>query len=196
MDVQKRKRITKADRLQVFNKYGGRCAYCGREMEIKEMQVDHMIPLRAGGADEMCNYMPACRRCNHYKRGSSLEVFREMVEKIPQKLWRDSYIFRVGVDYGFFESNEKVVVFYFERQAITYRCIEEFEIAEVNKNGIGTGSYFRVEADSLWSLKKRINCIGGQNHLKCEDLLMGSRWITISDEALARFFESEGGDMT
>ena len=55
--------------------------------------------------------------------------------------------------------------------------------------GIGIGSYFRVEVDSLWSLKKRINCIGGQNHLKCEDLLMGSRWIAISDEALARFFE-------
>lgn len=70
-----------------------------------------------------------------------------------------------------------------------YRCIKEFEIAEVNKNGIGTGSYFRVEVDSLWSLKKRINCIGGENHLKCEDLLMGSRWIAISDEALARFFE-------
>ena len=116
MDNQKRKRITKADRLQVFNKYSGRCAYCGREMEIKEMQVDHMIPLRVGGADEMWNYMPACRRCNHYKRGSSMEAFREMVEKIPQKLQRDSYIFRVGIDYGFFESNEKEVVFYFERQ--------------------------------------------------------------------------------
>ena len=35
-----------------------------------------------------------------------------------------------------------------------YRFIKEFEIAEVNKNGIGTGSYFRVEVDSLWSLKK------------------------------------------
>ena len=70
-----------------------------------------------------------------------------------------------------------------------YRCIEEFEIAEVDENGIGTGSYFRVEADSLWSLKKIINCIGGQNHLKCEDLFMESRWIAISDEALARFFE-------
>ena len=70
-----------------------------------------------------------------------------------------------------------------------YRCIEEFEITEVDENGIGTGSYFRVEADSLWSLKKRINGIGGQNHLKCEDLFMESRWIAISDEVLARFFE-------
>ncbi len=143
MDVQKRKRITKADRLKVFNKYGGRCAYCGREMEIKEMQVDHMIPLRAGGADEMWNYMPACRRCNHYKRGSSMEAFREMIEKIPQKLQRDSYIFRVEIDYGFFESNEKEVVFYFERQAIALlrhdesqirppKTIEEYETHLIN----------------------------------------------------------------
>ena len=69
-----------------------------------------------------------------------------------------------------------------------YRCIEEFEIAEVDENGIGTGSYFRVETDSLWRLEKRIECIGGQNHLKCEDLFMESRRIAISDEALARFF--------
>ena len=114
MHEQKRKRITKAERLQVFNKYGGYCAYCGKKIEYKDMQVDHMVPLRLGGADDVKNYMPACRRCNHYKRGSSLEVFREMVEKIPEKLQRDSYIFRVGVDYGFFESWERDVTFYFE----------------------------------------------------------------------------------
>lgn len=124
MDVHKRKRITKADRLQVFNKYGGHCAYCGREMGIKEMQVDHMIPLRAGGADEMCNYMPACRRCNHYKRGSSLEAFREMIEKIPEKLQRDSYIFKVGVDYGFFEVREKNVTFFFENYKLQNRSMK------------------------------------------------------------------------
>lgn len=114
MDIQKRKRITKADRLQVFNKYGGYCAYCGKALKYKDMQVDHLIPLRSGGADEMKNYMPACRRCNHYKRGSSLEAFREMIKKIPEKLQRDSYIFKVGVDYGFFEVWDRNVTFYFE----------------------------------------------------------------------------------
>lgn len=116
MDDQKRKRITKADRLQVFNKYGGHCAYCGREMEIKEMQVDHMVPLRAGGADEMWNYMPTCRRCNHYKRGNSLEGWRKMIERIPEKLKRDSYIYRVGLDFGIVDGHEKRVVFYFEQE--------------------------------------------------------------------------------
>ena len=114
MDVQKRKRITRADRLQIFNKYGGHCAYCGKALKYKDMQVDHLIPLRSGGADDVKNYMPACRSCNHYKRGNSLEAFRKMIEKIPQKLQRDSYIFRVGVDYGFFEVWDRNIAFYFE----------------------------------------------------------------------------------
>lgn len=109
-----RKSISKHIRQQVHEKYGGHCAYCVKLLKYKDMQVDHMTPLWSGGADDMENYMPACRRCNHYKRGSSLEAFREMIEKIPEKLQRDSYIFKVGVDYGFFESYERNVTFYFE----------------------------------------------------------------------------------
>lgn len=166
MDEQKRKRITKADRLQVFDKYGGRCAYCGKKMEIKEMQVDHMIPLRVGGADEMRNYMPACRRCNHYKRGSSMEAFREMVEKIPQKLWRDSYIFRVGVDYGFFESNEKEVVFYFERQEthgerqrLLPKTIEEYETYLINAFMAGCEHGYCIEHTQDVSEQERLGAL-------------------------------------
>ena len=33
--------VTKAMRQQVYEKYGGHCAYCGRQIEYKEMQVDH-----------------------------------------------------------------------------------------------------------------------------------------------------------
>ena len=110
----KRRKITKAERQQVYEKYSGHCAYCGKEIEIKDMQVDHMIPLWIGGADEMSNYMPSCRQCNHYKRGNSLEGFREMIERIPEKLERDSYIYRVGVNYGNIIPHAMPIVFYFE----------------------------------------------------------------------------------
>ena len=36
----------KIDRLKIYNKYGGHCAYCGREIEYKQMQVDHHFPQR------------------------------------------------------------------------------------------------------------------------------------------------------
>ena len=40
-----RKPIPKSVRKQVYAKYNGHCAYCGCELEYKDMQVDHVIPL-------------------------------------------------------------------------------------------------------------------------------------------------------
>ena len=109
-----RKKLTKAERIEVYEKYGGRCAYCGEHIDYKDMQVDHLEAYWKGGADEMENYMPSCRQCNHYKRGNSLEGFRKLIEDIPYKLERDSYIYRVGCKYGNIEPYEKEIIFFFE----------------------------------------------------------------------------------
>ena len=39
----KRKRITAAQRMKVWQKYNGHCAYCGCEIMLEEMQVDHIV---------------------------------------------------------------------------------------------------------------------------------------------------------
>ena len=41
----KRKPIPKSLRLKVYDKYRGHCAYCGKEIVMKDMQVDHIIPV-------------------------------------------------------------------------------------------------------------------------------------------------------
>lgn len=56
-----RRKLSKEDRMKVYQKCGGRCAYCGCEIEYKDMQIDHVKPLRIGGADEINNMLPACR---------------------------------------------------------------------------------------------------------------------------------------
>ena len=113
------RKITKEQREKVYQKYNGHCAYCGKEIAYKEMQVDHLVPLAdyafGRGENTIENMMPACRRCNHYKRANPLEDWRRMIEEIPNKLERDSYICKVGVDYGLVEIKLKNVVFYFER---------------------------------------------------------------------------------
>lgn len=116
------KTISKKVREAVYNKYQGHCAYCGKKLEYKDMQLDHMIPrqrehFKKYTEEEIeCfeNYMPSCRRCNHYKRAHSLETFREMIETIPQKLVRDSYIYKVGLDYNLIEEHPHKIEFYFE----------------------------------------------------------------------------------
>lgn len=111
--------ISKTDRLTVYQKYGGHCAYCGRKIYYKDMQVDHFKPKKAwnaedSGTDDIENLMPSCRLCNHYKRAHSLDTFRYYIAEIPRKL-RDNYIYKVGLAYGNVIENPKVIEFYFEK---------------------------------------------------------------------------------
>lgn len=109
--------FSKAVRQVVYEKYGGRCAYCGRKIAYKDMQVDHFIAKRAwteSGTDDLSNLMPSCRMCNHYKRANSLETFRIYIREIPRKL-HQNYIYKVGVVYGNIIENEKPIEFYFEK---------------------------------------------------------------------------------
>ena len=104
------------DRLAVYNKYCGHCAYCGRHIDFKDMKVDHFIPKNGygqHGTDDISNLVPSCRMCNHYKRAHSLETFRKYIQEIPQKL-RQNYIYKVGVVYGNVIEHEKPIKFYFE----------------------------------------------------------------------------------
>ena len=111
--------FSKKTREAVYAKYDGHCAYCGRAIDIKNMQVDHLLPLRAWGiydvaTDDISNLMPSCRMCNHYKRANSLETFRRYIAEIPRKL-RENYIYKVGAVYGNVIENEKPIAFYFEK---------------------------------------------------------------------------------
>ena len=118
----KRRKLTKQEREAVHKKYDGHCAYCGAEITVKQMQVDHMIPMEFYEAyaaigqdlDTMNNYMPACRSCNHYKSSMTLEKFRMAIERFPIVLERDNVTYRNAVRFGMVIPNPKKVKFYFE----------------------------------------------------------------------------------
>ena len=105
----------KIDRKAVWQKYGGRCAYCGCEITIKEMQVDHVKPKRIGGSNDMDNLNPSCRLCNHYKRAMSLEEFRTWALGGLVSRLRKIYTVRVAEKYGIITINNYDKKFYFEK---------------------------------------------------------------------------------
>lgn len=112
----KRKKLTKSEREQIYNIFNGHCAYCGCEIEYKDMQVDHIISLEChNGTDTIDNMYPACRSCNHYKSTMSIEVFRKQLERMPMVLMRDSVTYKNAVRYNLVTPNEHKVVFYFEK---------------------------------------------------------------------------------
>lgn len=111
----KRRKLTKDERMMVYNKTNGCCAYCGMELLYKDMQVDHVVSIRNGGRDELENMLPACRSCNHYKAGSGLECFRSMIEAMPSVLMRDNTTYKNAVRFGLVIPKPKKIIFYFEQ---------------------------------------------------------------------------------
>lgn len=110
-----RRKLTKTERQQAYGKCNGHCGYCGAKIDYKDMQIDHMEPLRRGGADDLSNMLPACRSCNHYKATLTVEEFRGYLAGIPRRLMRDSIPFQVGSRFGIVRSETNKPVFYFEQ---------------------------------------------------------------------------------
>jgi hypothetical protein len=63
-------------RISILNKCEGRCAYCGKELSLSSMTIDHIKSKDSGGGNNMKNLHPACRECNTKKTNMSLSEFR------------------------------------------------------------------------------------------------------------------------
>lgn len=70
-----RGRISQETRLSVFARDRHYCQYCGNRFDAVELTIDHLVPLAAGGLDEVTNYVSACRPCNERKAATPLVNF-------------------------------------------------------------------------------------------------------------------------
>lgn len=106
--------MNKKTRQTVYEKYNGHCAYCGRVLAYKDMQVDHIWPKFGGGGNELENLNPSCRACNFYKGTFTIEQFRDRIQGQIKSL-RKVFIFNMAANYGLIHITEKKVKFYFEK---------------------------------------------------------------------------------
>ena len=51
----------------LYEHFGGKCVYCGRNISVSEMEVDHVIPKTKGGNSSFRNSLPTCMPCNRRK---------------------------------------------------------------------------------------------------------------------------------
>jgi len=134
--------MKKSDREIVFNKFGGKCAYCGCEL-TKGWHVDHLESvgrykkylkdengdriwcdikrdykikqvLTNPENDHINNYMPACASCNIAKSSMSLESFRKVIYGFLNSLNLYHNQYKFAKRYGLVEETNKPVIFYFE----------------------------------------------------------------------------------
>jgi hypothetical protein len=112
----------KINRQTVYNKHSGHCAYCGKPITLKEMQVDHIHPKTLAhhlrgimDINDPTNLNPSCRSCNHYKRALTLDEFRNIWLGGLCKRLSNLYTVKVGMDYGIVVLKEWDRKFYFEK---------------------------------------------------------------------------------
>jgi len=56
--------FTAADLIARFESFGNRCVHCG---SLDHITADHIIPLKLGGNNFICNIQPLCGSCNSRK---------------------------------------------------------------------------------------------------------------------------------
>lgn len=132
----------KIDRQKIFDKYNGKCAYCGCELQ-KGWHIDEIIPVRRSYEyirdDEgnriydtskhdfkkrqivlnpenfnFENQNPACPSCNVNKHSMSLEEFRELIANFPRTL-KQTVQYKFALKYGLVQETDIKVEFYFEK---------------------------------------------------------------------------------
>lgn len=121
------KNINKQTRLKVFNKYNGKCSYCGCEILANKFHVDHIEAKFRGttsesleqigrkkGSDSIENLNPSCASCNSSKSTFTLEQWRNEIGLKIKRIERDSSTFRILNRFGLISINDKPVTFYFE----------------------------------------------------------------------------------
>lgn len=63
-----RESIPPSQRIRILVRDGFRCVYCGATREDAKIEVDHVIPVAAGGTNDDGNLVAACWPCNRGKR--------------------------------------------------------------------------------------------------------------------------------
>jgi len=119
-------KLTKVQREQVRNKFGGKCAYCGNPLPDR-WHADHFEPvIRNWGKFKSTpcerpenhrieNMMPACPPCNISKHSLSLEAWRDWLTGHLRSLNAHHSIYRLMKAYGLVIETGNQIVFYFER---------------------------------------------------------------------------------
>lgn len=118
----RRKQFSKKFREKLWLDYNKRCAYCGEEIELKDMQIDHISSVYFNelyntdiDVNQEENLLPACRSCNYYKGTNTVEEFRNNLTNMLMRNVRIPFDYRLAIKYGLVqETGKENIKFYFE----------------------------------------------------------------------------------
>lgn len=92
----KRKHYSDDVKKLLYINAGGRCEICGKKISLKEISLDHRIPLSKGGEDDVSNLACTCDTCNKMKGcilpddmlDKMLEIITYQIEQKHKLKWK------------------------------------------------------------------------------------------------------------
>lgn len=79
-------------RQLVYDVYGTECKYCGRQITIRNLVFDHIVPISKNGSSNKDNLQAICRTSNGMKGSLTEEHFGMLLEWLktaPEELSKD-----------------------------------------------------------------------------------------------------------
>ena len=83
---------TKSVKERLYKEQNGLCNGCKTQFEIRNLEIDHIIPKSKGGGSYYENYQLLCSACNRKKGDRPMEYLR-MISKNEEKLLKNKIIF-------------------------------------------------------------------------------------------------------
>jgi hypothetical protein len=72
MDMIRDNHVTPLLRMFIIDRDGYYCHYCGNELEISDIHIDHVFPRSLGGRTHPDNLVVSCKSCN-WKKGAKTD---------------------------------------------------------------------------------------------------------------------------
>lgn len=98
-----RSKISPEIREFVESRANGRCEYCKAAVIFSphHFTIDHILPVSAGGSDELSNLAYACFACNRYKQDKTSAVDPFSQAEFPlynprEEIWQQHFVWDIG----------------------------------------------------------------------------------------------------
>lgn len=106
------KRVVAFNRRNLWRRDNYRCQYCGCEPRMDDIEMEHILPVTAGGLSNFENCVLACTTCNRKKGGRTPEqAGMFLLKRHPDGIWRPTHGHRPKVPMWspIFASSKKVL---------------------------------------------------------------------------------------
>lgn len=85
-------RGVRLSRENIFLRDQHKCQYCEKKVPVKELTLDHVMPVSRGGGKTWENLVAACHKCNHKKGNRTPDEAQMPLLKRPVRLkWNPQF---------------------------------------------------------------------------------------------------------